>query len=515
MTNALPFTNEIFGLFQKLLLEESGLYFDAHRSKYLYSVLWERLQKRGYDSYQEYYNFLKFHPERQLEISKLLSLITIGETYFFRNSHHIETLKNYVLPEIFQRKAYSVDKSIRIWSAGCSRGDEPYTIAILIMEAIPEYKNWEISILGTDVNRDALIDAKEAVYSDSHIRSLPQGYIGKYFDKKGTNYILNDDVKSLVSFEYHNLARDPFTQERMLNLDTIFCRNVTIYFDLDTTKRVIDNFYNSLSQNGYLFIGHSETLWQINDKFETVEFPNTFVYKKVPYNIKEDSRRPFIGLPEINFEDIPSLQGLVLEKEDFLQKEGEAKDEEVLPEVIKERTCADINLNPLYVESIKLFVQKKYEEALGLIDKILDQNREHVHAHFTKATILANQAKYNEAAGVLKKIIEVDNLYIEAYYLLGVLSYRTGDLKEAERQFRKVLYCDPKVTLAYFNLGNIYSYQRQFNRAIKEYNNVLKLLEKRSEQEQIRLCEDFTVESLSLACRSNLLEIEKKKAKIK
>ncbi|MBU0709703.1 MAG: tetratricopeptide repeat protein [Candidatus Omnitrophica bacterium] len=494
MINVLPLSENEFSLFQRFLSEESGLYFDKDRNLSLCLALWERLQRRGYESYQEYYNLLKFHPEGKLEIRELLDLVTIGETYFFRNSPQLEVLMQHVLPEIIEKKTNSGDKSIWVWSAGCSRGAEPYSIAIAIIEALPNYEDWNISILGTDINRNALLEAREAIYSKRDVSHLSQYYIDKYFNARGTKYILDDIVKKLVRFNDHNLSRGQFSQDGMQNLDIIFCRNVTIYFDLQTTKRVIANFYNCLRQGGYLFLGHAETLWQINDKFETVEFPQTFIYKKVLYSVEEEAIKPFMGVPEINFADFAPI-----------------KNEKIEPlEVTAEPPAVKVEIEPLYKEATKLLNEKRYEQALSLFDKVIAEDKNHIRAYFAKATILANQAKYKEAIDTLGKIIEVDNLYIEAYYLLGVLMNKIGDFKEAERQFRKVIYSGPEIALTYFNLGNMYLYQKKFSKASREFNTTIRLLEKRSRDEEIRFCEDITVDFLLRACRNHLEEIGKK-----
>jgi tetratricopeptide (TPR) repeat protein len=138
------------------------------------------------------------------------------------------------------------------------------------------------------------------------------------------------------------------------------------------------------------------------------------------------------------------------------------------------------------------------------------QDKNQILPYLTDATTLANEAKYKEAADILAKVIEEDNLSVEAYYLLGVLSYKSGNLKKAEAQFRKVIYADPDSVLAYFNLGNIYLYQRKFSGAAREFRNAIRLLEKRPKNEQIRFCEDFTVEFLLMACRKNVSEISKR-----
>ena len=510
-----------FKFFQEYLVKEAGLHFKKDRTDFLRLALWERMMKRKYASYQEYYHLLKFHPEGRRELRELLDLITIGETSFFRNIPQFDALMENVLPEITQKKMYSPEKSIRIWSAGCSKGDEPYSVAIAIMELLPSYKEWDISILGTDVNRISLQSARDGVYNKKDIRHLPQEYLDKYFEQSGKDYILHEDVKKLVRFEYHNLAQDPYTLDGMLNLDIIFCRNVTIYFDIHTTKRLINNFHDCLATHGYFFIGHSETLWQLTDKFKTVEFPHAFIYQKALYHVGEQEMKPFLGVPDINLEkflpldteesiwDLPKKE-VVIEERPVLEqplvlptpKEPEKKVVEVVEK------GSDKNIPELYKDATKLFEEKKYEEALLKFDAILADDKRHVRAYFAKATILANQAKYEDASALLSKIMDVDNLYVEAYYLLGVLSYKMDDLEKAEDQFRKVIYIDPSIILAYFNLGNIYLYWKKFDKAIREINNTVRLLEKKNENEAIRFCEDLNVEYLLNTCRNNLEEIE-------
>jgi chemotaxis protein methyltransferase CheR len=562
MKNILPLSAEDFGLFQELLVATSGLYFEESRSQFLHLALWQRLQHRGYDSYREYYNLLKFHPEGRLEIRELLDLITIGETYFFRNKAQFDVLMKFVLPEIMQRKIYSRDKSIRVWSAGCSGGDEAYSIAIAIMEVIPFYEEWGISILGTDINRNALACAEEAIYGEKSIAHLPKEYLGKYFEARGSTYILKTNVRELVQFEYHNLAKDPFIHEKMRNIDIIFCRNVIIYFDAQTTCQVIENFYDCLVQDGYLFLGHAETLWQITNKFEGVEFPQTFTYKKRLSPVREDAMKPFMAVPEIKLENLtlsaapipvfesrenrrlselalseskgstlseppPSdwgVEGLTsfretnAEKRFFSQESSSGLQEK--PEPLEQ--VGDSTLRVEKRPELKEKLESAYKKATLCLEEIKDraaafsphnmiaQDKNYIRTYLNQATLLANEAKYKEAAEALAKVIEVDNLSVEAYYLLGVLSYKSGDLKEAQTQFRKVIYVDPNSVLAYFNLGNMYLYQRKFSEAAREFRNAIRLLEKRPKDEQVKFCEDFTVEFLLRACRNNLAEISRR-----
>ena len=481
MKDISPLSSEDFVLFQELLGEAYGLRFEEERNQSLHLALWERMQQRGYRSYREYYNLLKFHPEGGLEVRELIDLITVGETYFFRNKAQFDVLMGSVLPEIVKRKLSARDKSLRVWSAGCSRGDEPYSIAIAIKEALPSYEEWTISILGTDINRNGLTCAKKATYGEKDIARLPMEYLNKYFNNEDSTYALKSDVKGWVQFHYHNLVKDPFAHEKMQRVDVLFCRNVTIYFDYQTTRQVIEDLYNCLAPDGYLFLGHTETLWQVTDKFERVEFPQTFVYRKRVNLPGEDVMKPFMAVPEMKIEEM-------------------ARSLASMP-----RPGSPLSEGAAWSNRV---------EALPLVRSVLNdpaarEKKDRLTALST-ATLLANDAKYKEAADILAKVVEEDNLSVEAYYLLGVLSYKSGDLSDAETQFRKVIYVNPDSILAYFNLGNIYLYQKKFREAARAFRNAILLSEKRPRDEQIKFCEDLTVEFLLRACRNSLQEISRR-----
>jgi chemotaxis protein methyltransferase CheR len=504
MRDILPLSPDDFSLFQKLLIETSGLRFDEGRTQSLHHALWQRLQHRGYDSYREYYNLLKFHPEGRLEIRELFDLVTIGETYFFRNKAQFDVLMRFVLPEIIQKKVDSGDKCIRAWSAGCSRGDEAYSIAMAIMEVFPSFEDWRISVFGTDINRKSLACSEEAVYGEKDIGHLPKEYLEKYFKTLGSTYHLRDDVKELVEFEYHNLARDPCLDEKMQNVDILFCRNVIIYFDPETTQRVIENFYNCLAQDGYLFLGHTETLWQITNRFERVEFPQTFIYKKRLGPVQEDAMKPFMAVPEISVENLALSAGPIPAFEPEATNEGSGSILCPQPEPLVPQLAEQAEDTTLRVDNPSAVAFR------SLPGHTTPRDKGDILAGLAKATTLANDAKYKEAADILGKIVEADNLSVEAYYLLGVLSYKGGNLKDAEAQFRKVIYVSPDSVLAYFNLGNMYLYQRKLREAARELKNAIRLLEKRPKDEQVRFCEDFTVEFLLRACRNTLGHISRR-----
>lgn len=498
-----PLSEEAFLLFQKLLVEESGLYFDKDRSYAFSQAVWGRLKAAGCVSYQDYYNLLKFKSSGRQELRELIDSVTVGETFFFRHKVHFDILMKVVLPEIIQKRVTS--KNIRIWSAGCSRGAEPYSIAMAVMEVLPEFQSWDVSILGTDVDRHALQRAREAVYTHRDVEQMPPEYVSKYFTKREGRYHLREDVKRLVRFEDHNLAKDSFASSDMQHLDVIFCRNVAIYFEIPTIKHIVEHFYDCLQVGGYLFIGYAETLWQITDKFKAVEFPTAFIYQKTPYAFSEPRETlPFMGVPDFDTTANVSVFGAP-EGGGGLRVERPAARREGLHE---EKTPPAIKRDPRYKEAQALFAAKRYDEALGVFNGILSRHAGDTHARFLMATILANQGRYKDALFELAAILDLDNLFADAYYLAGVLWYKVANFKEAEAHFRRAIYVDPGVVLSYFNLANVFLSQRKYADAEREFRNAVKILERMPADEVLRFSEDMTAELFLKICRNNLKSLE-------
>jgi chemotaxis protein methyltransferase CheR len=215
------------------------------------------------------------------EMAKLLNEVTIGETCFFRNQPQLDALKSIVWPRIIEARASTPFKKLRIWSAGCSTGEEAYTLAILLLEeSATRFKGWTFDIQATDLNERSLEHAKSAIYGDYSVRNLSPYIRQKYFTPAGDKLQVNAAVKNIVSVSRLNL----FDDARMLflkGMDLIFCANVLIYFDLNSKRRVIQHFFSSLQPHGYFFLGHSESLYGVCDQFKLVHFPSATGYVKV------------------------------------------------------------------------------------------------------------------------------------------------------------------------------------------------------------------------------------------
>jgi chemotaxis protein methyltransferase CheR len=264
------FLNDVnFELYRDLIYAESGITFTPTNRSILESRLKERLREKGVDSVTTYLNKIKADKE---ELKGFLDSITTNLTRFFRNQAHFDALEKFVIPEVMSLKKFP--GTIRLWSAGCSTGEEPYTIAMLLSEILPS--PWTFDILASDISLKCLMTAKEGFYAESRIVGIPDNYLAKYFDKVDGGYKVRPSISSKIKFDYHNLKND----SQLRNLDIVFCRNVIIYFDEAAQTAVINRFWESMASKSFLFIGHSESLFGMDTKFEFLKTEWATLYRK-------------------------------------------------------------------------------------------------------------------------------------------------------------------------------------------------------------------------------------------
>lgn len=256
-----------------------GMYFHSTKKYFLESRLTRRMEATGAKTYQDYYLLLKSLRGAE-EMKFLMDEITTNETYFFRNVPQLNALETKLLPEIVETKNKMGFRKLRIWSAGSSSGEEAYTLSMILLEKRATIlKDWIIEIVGTDINETVISQAKEGIYNAYSVRNVPDLYKRKYIREECGRFILSPDVKKFVTFNKLNLYDDS-KMIFMKSFDFIFCANVLIYFDTASKSKVVQHFYNNLQPYGYFFVGQSESLHGVNDKFRTVHFPGGFTYKK-------------------------------------------------------------------------------------------------------------------------------------------------------------------------------------------------------------------------------------------
>ncbi|MBB5021736.1 CheR family methyltransferase [Desulfurispira natronophila] len=268
-------TDEEYKLFRDMVYEYSGIFFQEHKKYIIENRLSRRLKQLNFTAFKDYYYYLKYDRKKDEELVELMNLLTINETYFFREPGQLKHMINTAIPQLLKTKT---DRVLRIWSAACSTGEEPYSISILIKESGVLPAGYRVEIFGTDLSMDAVNKGKSARYRKISFRSTDPRYM-KYFKGDGTDFTVNADVRMPVKLDRGNLLLSSDTG-RYRNMDIIFCRNVLIYFDKESKKRVIGNLSRSLQPQGFLYIGHSETLFGISDEFRMNNFGEGIVYTK-------------------------------------------------------------------------------------------------------------------------------------------------------------------------------------------------------------------------------------------
>jgi chemotaxis protein methyltransferase CheR len=259
-----------FDQYRELIYAESGITFTATNRSILESRLKERLREKNIDSVKTYIDLVRSNKE---ELKGFLDSITTNLTRFFRNQAHFDALEKFVIPEI-RNHIRKVPGTIRIWSAGCSTGEEPYTIAMLMTEILPA--PWNFEIIASDISLKCLMTAKEGFYAESRIVGIPDHYLTKYMDKVDGGYKVKPEIQAKIKFDYHNLKNDSGQR----NFDVVFCRNVIIYFDEAAQTAVINRFWDAMASKSFLFIGHSESLFGMDNKFEFLKTEWATLYRK-------------------------------------------------------------------------------------------------------------------------------------------------------------------------------------------------------------------------------------------
>jgi len=264
-----------FDLFKQLIYSESGINLSPAKRELLKSRLSKRLRVLSLNSFKDYYKYVTEADTTGREIIHMIDCISTNLTDFFREITHFQFLKKRLLPSLLEKKQKNRERKIRIWSAGCSTGEEPYTISMVLSESIEQLSNWDIKILATDLSTRVLEKAKQGLYQKERLKNIDTQMISTYFKKaENGHYQVKDSLKNMIVFRRFNLMDNfPFKGQ----FDFIFCRNVMIYFNKQTQNELITKFYKYLTPEGYLFIGHSESLAGINSKFKYV-VPT--VYKK-------------------------------------------------------------------------------------------------------------------------------------------------------------------------------------------------------------------------------------------
>ncbi len=467
-------------IFQQFIADYCGIRCDADKWHSLEEYVHSRMKERGYSDYHEYCDFLKFHPDSIVDLKDLVSLMTVNETNFFRHPDQFNALKEYVLPALHVAKCrfHSTDAMpLSVWSAGCATGDEAYSIAIAILESAQGYIP---EILGTDIDDKVLAEAKHGIYpkNSKSLRYIEKNHLERYFDQYGDKYRVKNAIRDIVTFDRHNLVSTPYPQPCFGKWDIIFCRNVFIYFETDTVRRVIRNMYECLNDNGYLFIGYSESLFSISSDFLPMQIGEIFLYRKLPEKIPDALIPEITPAPKKTYEPKP--------KQAIHMKEKKT----------------------LFTAAIESFSRCEFDDSLKNILQFLEENPVHAEGRLLAGRIYLEKGLCDQAANEFTQLIESDSLCAPAHYFLGVIHMKKNEFEHAIKQFKKALYANRNFAMAHFSLAAAYQYSGVTDRALREYRNVIKCLQKNHDDELPECANGFNVKVLIETCRRSIQRLQ-------
>ena len=499
-------SNALLSRISQIVAQGMGLHFPAGRWSDLRRGIRSAVPEFGFEDPESCLRWLLSSPLSKNHVEILASHLTNGETYFFREKPVFEALSEDILPELI-RVREKTSRQLRIWSAGCSTGEEPYSIAILLSRLIPDIENWNITVLATDINPRALRRASLGLYKKWSFRGTPAAIRKQYFRKRCFNrtkeglWRIRPGIRRMVKLAYLNLAEDSFPS--LLNntnaMDLILCRNVLMYFEERKQKRVAENFSHALLDGGWLIAGASESSQLLFTQFQTVNFPGATFYRKDLTTTDKTSSipSPTFSIPSPTF-TFP-LQGVSKEKRngsDSIRVESdtftdqrrddrkERRDDR--QERIKETPEPD---QPSYEEAYALYEQGSYAQAMGRLSRPAQDEPEATAQDEPEATaqdepmaiallarIYANQGQLAEALEVCEKAVAADRLNPVFHFLQAIILLEQGEIEGTIGSLKRALYLDPDFVLANFMLGSLCVQRGNFGESKRHFRNTLKIL---------------------------------------
>ena len=386
-------------------------------------------------------------PSGRESLQRLINQLTVGETYFFRIQAHFDALKSVILPGMYKKRRG--EKRLRIWSAGCATGEEPYSVAMLVLETLPDVGSWDIGFLATDINTDFLASARRGCYREWSFRKVDDYWRQKYFQRADGEWQVAADVRAMVKFVRANVVdeRDGVITAGPGSFDLILCRNVFIYFDDESIARASTVFRRYLDPGGWYVGGHAEP-FVCGDGFEVVNFPGAFVHRKLTPEEAAAAR--------------------------------------------KRRRPAELPRKPVHrrpreaelAQADRLVAAGEDSRALERLSK-LAAAREDAELYWRMGRVLGNLGRYEEGLEWCRRGIAFDKTNPYCYYISALIQEEIGKNEEAFENLRRSLYVEKSFVFGHFSMASYHRWRRDEVRAARSYRNVLKLLEGRNDDEEV------------------------------
>ena len=583
------FNQAEFQRFRRLLEEKCGLFFDDNKLSVMRTVIQERMHLLETTTYDAYYARL-IEPAQSSplesglrpalsgyrvlsrEMRRLVEGLAVNETAFFRNREHYRALQEEVLPRLLRRQAQLGKKHLRIWSAACSTGQEPYSLAITTLETLKRLgynpAEWQIHILATDISEKALRLGYAGRYRSDELRGVSPEQLKEYFQpltaqnvatapldpaeiyKPGRSnspryrqriaYEVVPQIREMVSFLFFNLVTATYSPDKFHDFDLVLCENVTIYFTPEVTRQVINNIYTAMNDGGFLFIGYSETLWQVSDRFKLINTQDTFYYQKpfphetaVGYIRSQPTTGP---LPAETPQKITSP----IRRTDELAKsasrpatqpERQNKTDPLVPianlPVIgnnqPSRTVSEMDTPPppakpgvrpgqpnrlqwmnQLTEGKRQMGDHDFEQARLSLEAALATAPNEVEVLNTLAELKLKLGDYATAMKLCQRAVNLNRLSEAAHLMLAMIFHKEGRIEEAIKEYQYTIYINPEAVIAYIRLADIYRDSGHQRDSLREYRQALNVLQQKAPDEMI---EDLSVGLLIQACQQNITRL--------
>lgn len=520
--------------FQIFLMERSGLVFEGRRIQEMERAVARRLIEIGISSFEEYYVYVTNRKQGAEELYNLAISLTVGETQFFRTPDQFAALRKYVFPELIERQRASGEHELRILSAGCATGEEPYSLCFLLDELIPDIAHWNITIRACDINRNFLEDAQTGIYGERKMRLVDPATRERYFERLAKNrYQVRDALKDRVEWLHFNITSDDYAQlTRATNFHVVLCRNVLIYFNLEIIRNTIGKIYNIINPEGYLMLGYSETLFKISDEFQSVHTPEAFFYQKTDKGRRPRHRElPKKPKPHSREELLQALGSMPHPLSDPARPRpagtgagmGVIKPitEVIIPAASPpipraERTepagaraggrdkaaaIESLNEDELWEEALQLFSEERFDRAREYFEEMLKRDPCSARAHIGLGFLFANMGAEETSREHAEEARKYDDLMPEIYLLLALLDEKNGHFDRAVENYQRVIMLSPDFAMAHFNLANLYLKLKKHREARREFGNTINILENDRDNRSLRFSGGLSREAVIEFCR--------------
>lgn len=455
-----------FATIRDMLASYSGVYLDRAWQRVLTAGLIERLSTRGL-SIDDYIDVIKQSKE-QPELHKLAELVLNHETVFFRNQSHFRALRDVILPKLHCLK--EPGEPLRLWSAGCSTGEEPYSLAMTVFEAFGPHLPRPFEIWATDLSEHVLAHARSGCYRGRTLANVSPALRVSYFNPCNEYWQVNKVVREQVTFEKVNLLEQ--FPDKARGIDIIFCQNVTIYFQLATCRQLMEQFYTVLSDDGWLFLGFSETLWNIFDRFYSQKIADSFVYYKGSYDPRsiqaEQQARSVSALDAVRANQATRSNNVEIAKKITVVSNRRASSEQPV-----DRPAAVLEI---IQHGRKLLDAGQAAEALDMLCQAPLDGPYAPQLLALSAHAHANRGDLDLAVAEARRSLELDSLTTEAYLLLGIIYAQQGQFQQAVQQLERARYLESNSALISFHLAETYRQLKHSTAALREYQNTLRKL---------------------------------------